>query len=145
MGEQSPVAEPPRIRSREHCWISVSDKVYSDPGSPLVLRDRDQSKRRGRHRTVRSQPARTRYRKASRASSNPWAPQPVGILLGPNAGCCCRAATTAENPARSLNTALYTTKGGSGASAHDLNGRLHMEMSKLLTSPRDHPLQPTFP
>jgi hypothetical protein len=23
MGEESPVAERPRIRSREHCWISV--------------------------------------------------------------------------------------------------------------------------
>ena len=64
---------------------------------------------------MRSQPARTRYRKASRASSNPWAPQPVGILLDPNAGCCCGAATTAENPARSFNTTLNTTKGGSGA------------------------------
>ena len=64
---------------------------------------------------MRSQPARTRYRKASRASSNPWAPQPVGILLGPNAGGCCGAATTVENPARSFNTVLYTTKGGSGA------------------------------
>ena len=60
---------------------------------------------------MRSQPARTRYRKASRASSNPWAPQPVGILLGPNAGRCCGAATTAENPARSFNTALKHNQG----------------------------------
>ena len=69
MREQSPVAEPPRIRSGEHCWISGWGKVYSDPGSPLVLRDRDQSNDE-RAPGQASEPARTRYRKHRPLSSH---------------------------------------------------------------------------